>query len=227
MAAGPQIIVMSGGGDGAGLARALDQAAANKASAIISFGVAGGLAPGLASGAALVARSIVAEDGQRYYGDPKWSRRLSTALGGAPIVDMAGVDAPVVDHATKHALHLRTGAFAVDMESHIAARVAAAHGLPFAAFRVVADPAERRLPHAALVGMQADGSLALGAVARSLLRDPRQVPQLLQAALDARAAFTALLRGRKMLVGALGFTEFRELVLDLPPEDVIGRSLPV
>lgn len=218
---------MSGGGDGVGLARALDTAAANKASAIISFGVAGGLAPGLVSGSSLVARSIVAEGGERFYGDPVWSRRLSAALGGAPIVDMAGVDAPVIDHAAKRALHVKTGAFAADMESHIAARVAAAHRLPFAAFRVVADPAERRLPHAALVGMQADGTLALGAVARSILRDPRQLPQLLQTALDARAAFAALLRGRKMLAGALAFTELRELVLDMPAEDVIGGSLPV
>ncbi|WOJ91067.1 hypothetical protein RZS28_07245 [Methylocapsa polymorpha] len=93
LAAGPQIIVVSGGGDGVGLARALDTAAANKASAIISFGVAGGLAPGLVSGSSLVARSIVAEGGERFYGDPVWSRRLSAALGGAPIVDMAGVDA--------------------------------------------------------------------------------------------------------------------------------------
>jgi hopanoid-associated phosphorylase len=227
LAAGPQIIVVSGGGDGVGLARALNIAASNKASAIISFGVSGGLAPGLASGASLVARSIVAEDGQRFYGDPVWSRRLSAALGGAPIVDMAGVDAPVVDHAAKRDLHLRTGAFAADMESHIAARVAAAHRLPFAAFRVVADPVERRLPHAALVGMRADGTLALGAVARSILRDPRQAPQLLRTALDAHAAFAALFRGRKLLAGALGFTELRELVLDLPAEDVIRRSLPI
>jgi adenosylhomocysteine nucleosidase len=227
LAAGPRILVVSGGGDGPSLARALETAAENKASAIISFGVAGGLAPGLAPGSSLVARSIIAEDGERFHGDPAWSRRLSAALGGAPIVDMAGVDSPVVDHDAKRALHLKTGAFVADMESHIAARVAAAYRLPFAAFRVVSDPAERQLPHAALVGMQADGSLDLGAVARSLLRDPRQVPQLLQTALDAGAAFGALFRGRKMLAGALGFTDLRELMLDLPAEDVIGGPLQV
>lgn len=227
LAAGPRVLVMSGGGDGAALARALATAAADKASAIISFGVAGGLAPGLAPGSSLVARSIITESGERFDGDPAWSLRLSAALGGAPIVDMAGVDSPVIDHAAKRALHVKTGAFVADMESHIAARVAAAYQLPFAALRVVADPAERRLPHAALVGMQSDGTLALGAVARSLLRDPRQVPQLFQTALDARAAFEALFRGRKLLAGALGFTDFRELMLDMPAEDVIGGPLQV
>lgn len=227
MAAGPQVIVVSSGGDGANLARALAIAAASNASAIISFGVAGGLAPGLASGSALVARSIVAEDGERFYGDPVWSRRLSAALGGAPIVDMAGVDAPITDHVAKRALHIKTGAFAADMESHIAARVAAAYRLPFAAFRVIADPAERGLPHAALVGMRANGAVALAAVAHSLLRDPRQAPQLFRLALDAGAAFLALLRGRKLLAGALGFPEFCEPSLNLSAEDVIGGSLPV
>lgn len=218
--------MVSGGGDGPGLERALE-AVANEACAIISFGVAGGLAPGLAPGAKLVARSIIAESGERFHGDPDWSRRLSAALGGAPIVDFAGVNAPVVGPADKRALHASTGAHAVDMESHIAARAAAAYKLPFAAFRVVADPVDRQLPHAALVAMQADGTIALRALARSLLRDPGQIPQLLQTARDARAAFAALFRGRKMLAGALGFTDFRELMLDLPAEDILGGTLPL
>jgi adenosylhomocysteine nucleosidase len=216
--AGPQILAIAGGGDAAGLARALEAAVAKKPSAIISFGVAGGLAPGLAPGSKLIARAIIAEDGTRYYGDPVWSKRLSGALGGATIADIAGVDTPLAGHEEKHALHIKTGAHAADMESHIAARVAAAHRLPFAAFRVVADPAHRRLPHAALVALKPDGSLALAAIARSLLRDPRQIPQLLRTAHDAQAAFVALFRSRKLLAGTVGVSDFRELLLDVPAE---------
>ena len=73
-------------------------------------------------GSKLIARTVIAEDGARYYGDPVWSKRLSSALGGATIADIAGVDAPVAGHEEKHALHLKTGAHAADMESHIAAR---------------------------------------------------------------------------------------------------------
>ena len=205
----------------------MEAAVARKPSAIISFGVAGGLAPGLAPGSKLVARTIIAEDGARYHGDPVWSKRLSGALGGATIADIAGIDAPLAGHDEKHALHLKTGAHAADMESHIAARVAAAHKLPFAAFRVVADPAHRRLPHAALVAMRPDGSLALGAIAASILRDPRQIPQLLRTASDAQAAFVALFRSRKLLAGTLGFTDFREFLLDVPAEDILGGTLQV
>jgi hopanoid-associated phosphorylase len=225
LAAGPQVHALSGGGDGARLARDLHAAAAN-AGAIISFGVAGGLAPGLAPGSMLVARSISVEDGEPIFADPVWARKLSAALG-APIVDLAGVDLPVADCAGKRALHLRTGAHAVDMESHIAARVAADRGIPFAALRVVADPAERQLPHAALVAMRPDGAIAFGALIRSLARDPGQIPALMQTARDARAAFSALLRGRQMLAAGFGFADFSELVLDVPAEDELGRTLPV
>ncbi|MGH6795476.1 MAG: phosphorylase [Methylocella sp.] len=225
--AGPRVHAVSGTGDSLGLERALKAAVAKHASAIISFGVAGGLAPGLAPGSKLVARAVIAEDGARYYGDPAWSYRLAGALGGVTIGDIAGVDAPVAGCAEKCALHLKTGAQAVDTESHVAARVAAAHGLPFAAFRVVADPADRQLPHAALVAMKPDGSIALGAIASSIFRDPRQVPQLLRIALDARAAFAALFRGRKMIAGTLGFSDFREFLLDLPAEDELRGPLQV
>ncbi len=225
--AGSRVHAVSGNGDALVLERALKAAVAKQASAIISFGVAGGLVPGLAAGSKLVARAIIAEDGARYYSDPAWSRRLADALGGATIGDIAGVDAPVAGCAEKRALHSKTGAHAADTESHVAARIAAAHGLPFAAFRVVADPADRQLPHAALVAVKPDGSIALGAIAGSILRDPRQVPQLLRIALDARAAFAALFHGRKVIAGTLGFSDFHEFLLDMPAEDELGRPLQV
>ncbi|MCI0466858.1 MAG: phosphorylase, partial [Beijerinckiaceae bacterium] len=123
--------------------------------------------------------------------------------------------------------HLETGALAADTESHVAARAAAAHNLPFAAFRVVADPAHRQLPHAALAAIRPDGSIAVGAIAGSLLRDPRQIPQLVRTANDARAAFFALFRGRQLLSGALGFADFGEFLLDVPAEDILGGPLRV
>jgi len=232
VAAGPQVSVISSGGDSARLHSKLEHAARSPISAVVSFGIAGGLAPGLNAGTPLVGRAIVSEDGQIFESDRSWTQGLAKALGGAPIVDFAGVDAPVSHPAQKRALHVATGAVAVDMESHIAARFAAAHNLPFAAFRVVADPAERHLPHAALVGLRQDGTLAIGAVLRSLLAQPRQVPHLIRTALDTRAAFESLFRGRQMIAGRLGigdfgFGDFRESVLDVAREDILGGSLTV
>lgn len=227
LAKGDRIITVLACGDSAKLTRNLEHAMAQKPSAVISFGVAGGLAPGLRPGSKLVARAIVTASGERYASDVGWSARLSEALGGVPVVELAGIDAPVRDPAMKRDLFTTTGAFAADMESHVAARIAAAHGLPFAAFRVVLDPCERRLPHAALAAMRPDGGIALGAIARSLLRDPSQVPLLVRTARDARAGFWALSRGRKRLAHGLGFADFRELQLDVPAEDMLGRPLEV
>jgi hopanoid-associated phosphorylase len=227
IAAAPQVVTVSGGGDRTALAAQIETAIAAGAGAVISFGIAGGLAPGLESGSCLVARAVLTPDGARYETDRRWAQRLSALVGSAPIVDLVGVDTPVAGCRDKRRLHVDTGAVAVDMESHIAAEIAARHGIPFAAFRVVADTAEHSLPHAAVVGMRRDGSIAIAAVLGSLLRNPLQLAGLLRTALDARAAFAALFRGRKMVSGSFGFGDLRELVLDVPGEDVFSRSLPV
>jgi adenosylhomocysteine nucleosidase len=227
LAKGHRITTVLACGDRERLTRDLERAMTLKPAAVISFGVAGGLAPGLEPGTQLVARAIVTPNGERYASDASWAMRLSAVLGGAPLVDLAGIDEPVSDPVAKRDLFVTTGACAADMESHVAARIAAAYGLPFAAFRVVLDPCERRLPHAALAGMRPDGGIALGAIAHSILRDPSQIPQLVRTARDARAGFWSLSRGRKRLAHGLGFADFRELQLDMPAEDVFGRPLEV
>ena len=55
-----------------------------------------------------------------------------------------GVNSVVSDPADKHKLHTFTRAVAVDMESHLVARVADAHGLAFAAVRVISIPRTER-----------------------------------------------------------------------------------
>jgi hypothetical protein len=100
------------------------------------------------------------------------------------------------------------------MESHIAARIAAQHGVPFAACRVIIDPAERTLPPAALVGMRSDGRPDVFAVARSLIQQPRQVFALLRVVADLRAARSALTDGRRRLSGNLSFPSHAEMQLN-------------
>ncbi|MDR4306209.1 hypothetical protein IHQ68_06205 [Chelatococcus sambhunathii] len=117
---------------------------------------------------------------------------------------MVGVDGIVATAAEKAALRARTGAAAVDMESHIAERVARRHGLPFAVVRAVSDDARRSLPPAALVGMRPDGGVDLGAVLRSLAKDPAQLPALIATGRDAEKAFRALLRGFHRLRAGAG-----------------------
>jgi hopanoid-associated phosphorylase len=211
VASGPGISVLCGTAQR--YSDKLEAAVRAGGSGIISIGIAGGLAPGLAPGHWVVASGVI-NDGDRYATDGRWSAKLLQALPSAVYADISGVDAPVVGANDKSELHKRNGTVAVDMESHIAARIAAAHGVPFAACRVIIDPAERTLPPAALVGMRSDGRADVLAVVRSLLRQPQQLFALMRVVADARAARSALFRGRRRLGPDLSFPNADRLQLN-------------
>ncbi len=203
--AGEGVSVLVGGGASARLARDLDALCREDRDregrgvpGLISFGVAGGLAPGLAPGTICVADAILTPSGVEIATDAAWRRRLASALA-ARTGPFATADAPVAGIGGKAALHRATSALTVDMESHVVAEAAARHDLPLAALRVVTDPAGRALPHAASVGMRADGRVDLPAILLSLAHDPRQLPGLIRTGLDARLAFASLLRCRQLL----------------------------
>jgi adenosylhomocysteine nucleosidase len=199
----PRTRAVAGGGDAAQLERLIEQAIADGCRGVISFGMAGALRPGLSPGACLLGREVINES-RCYRADEAWTARLLAKLRGAEIVAIAGVDRPLVTQSQKQALFEATSAAAVDMESHVAARLAAKHALPFAILRVVADPQERTLPEAALAGMRADGTTDVAAVLSSLGKNPGQVPQLVRLAADAGRAYYALLRCHRRLGPGLG-----------------------
>jgi len=205
IAGGPGVSVICS--QGQRLAAALEFAVERGACGIISFGVAGGLAPGLAVGDWVAAAAVITGQ-RRFPTDQAWTRSLRERLPQAVQADIFGMDSPAADPERKQSLYAQTGAVAVDMESHIAAEIAAAHQIPFAASRVIIDPADRPLPPAALVGLRSDGTADTVAVLRSVLQQPSQLPALVRTALDARIAGAALRRGRPMLGVGLGFPDF-------------------
>jgi adenosylhomocysteine nucleosidase len=214
IAAGPGVRCIAVGTGSHRLAAMLERELACGAHAVISFGIAGGLAEDVAAGAWLVARAIVTP-AERWPCDAAWTTALAERLPGTIVADLAGADALITHPRAKRALHRATGAAAVDTESHIAAAVAAKHGLPFAAFRVIADSARRRLPPVASVALAPDGKIDRTAVLRSLTGTPGQIPSLLRTAVDARRAFRALLRGRRLLGPGLAYPDLGELLLDV------------
>src|SRR6185437_13555113 len=149
---------IAGGLDAPALMAALEREVNRGACGIISFGIAGGLVPGMVPGTWLVGRGIVTS-GAYLPCAAAWTALLRERLPGACFADIAAADAPVIDANAKRALHRAASAVAVDTGSHIAAAVAAAHGVPFAAFRVIADPAERALPAAASAALRPGGTI--------------------------------------------------------------------
>ena len=188
--AAPGVEVAVGAGD-------LDRLVAGK-QGVISIGIAGALAPGLQPGTWVVAAAV--RDGADLLPtDPDWTGRLIARLPAVERGTLLGLDAIAATAEQKAELHRKSGAIAVDMESHLAARVARRHGLPFAAARVISDAAHRTLPKAARVGMRLDGGVDLPAVLGSLLARPWQLPALIRTGWEAEQAFRALLRGHRML----------------------------
>lgn len=200
---------LAGGGDERRLASLIERSIAHGGiRGLISFGIAGGLRPGLASGTILVGTSVVS-GGTPYMTDERWSDRLFEALPNAESGAIVGSKAVIADPGDKQKLYMATGAFAADMESHIVARLAAEHRLPFAVLRVIADTSRQRLPPAAVNGLKPDGTPDIAAVLKSLMVRPGQLPSLLLTANATRRAMRGLFRCYRLLGPGLGFADLR------------------
>jgi adenosylhomocysteine nucleosidase len=208
IAAGPGMTVICSSSDPQQLRALLTVFDPSTIRGVISFGVAGGLDPSLRSGDVVVATEVSA-------GDTRWLAGLalnetliaSVALGRRRVVRgaLAGVENLVAARAGKAALRSETGAAAVDMESHIAAAYAAEAGLPFAALRVIADPASRALPEIAKTAIKPNGDIDLRKVLRGVARNPRTLRDLVSTGIDFNRALRSLRGCRGFLLGGEGF----------------------
>jgi adenosylhomocysteine nucleosidase len=211
--AAPGVEVVAGGGDHRRLEAELEGLAPG-VRGIISIGIAGALAPGLRPGRWVVA-TAVHDRGAVLPTDPDWTDWLASRLPGAERGVLLGVDTVAATAGQKAELRRASDAIAVDMESHVAARVARHHRRPFVAARVISDAAHRTLPPAARVGMKSDGGVDLQAVLRSLLLAPWQLPALIRTGLEAETAFRALLRGHRLLGPGFGGPNLGKLPPDM------------
>jgi adenosylhomocysteine nucleosidase len=208
IAAGPGMTVICSSSDPQQLRALLTVFDPTTIRGVISFGVAGGLDPTLKSGDVVVATEVLA-------GDARWLAGLSlnedlidsVGLGSRRIVRgrLAGTEEVVVARDVKAALHSETGAAAVDMESHIAAEYAAKAGLPFAALRVVSDPAHRALPPLAMVAIKPNGDIDLPRILRGVARNPLTLFELVSTGLDFSRALKSLRGCRGFLLGGESF----------------------
>ncbi len=212
--AGPDIRPVIGGGDAAALEQRLTAELANGARRILSIGICGALSPALRVGDAIIASEIV-DSSDSYPTHGPWSRELASRLPHAVLAPLAGSDEIAADRETKERLRASTRASAVDMESHIAARIAQKRGVPFAALRIVSDAAHRTLPSAARVAMRPTGGIDLAAVIRAVRLAPRQLPALVRTAWEAEIAFAALFRCRCALDGGFAGSDLGKLALDV------------
>jgi adenosylhomocysteine nucleosidase len=200
------VTAVAAGGDEARLIELIEHSLVRGARGIISFGIAGGLRPGFAPGTCIVGTNVNFQ-GQSYPVDAQWSNRIAGILSHVECGTVAGTRLAIAEPSDKKALHDATGAISVDMESHVVARIATERGLPFAILRVIADPADQRLPPAAANGLKPDGRPDVVAVVKSLSSEPGQLPDLLRIAIYTRRAMASLFRCHRLLGPGLGFVD--------------------
>ncbi len=209
IAAGPGVShVVCSGSDPGRLRKRLSRLDPTGLRAVVSFGIAGGLDPSLQPGDVVVATAIIAESGAwKVPGGvvSAMADRVRASGIGVAQGPLVGVEEPVLLPTEKATMRRETDAIAVDMESHIGAAYAAANELPFAAIRVISDPAIRALPPLAKQALKADGRIDFGAVATGLARAPSELSKLLRAGGDVGRAFAGLRRCRRFLDFGLCF----------------------
>ncbi|AWN42249.1 phosphorylase [Methylobacterium durans] len=207
LAAGPGVAAIGAGGNPHRLQAMLAERVQPGCRAVVSIGIAGGLDPDLLPGDVVIASAVQAGN-RRYEADASIAAALLARLArpGLKVLpgDLAGVDAAVLSLEGKADLWSRTGAAAVDMESHVAAAFAERHGVPFAAIRVVCDPAHRALPAFAAQALKPNGEPDILAVLAALARGSAKVGGLVRLARDSKAAFGSLARCRALLGPGLG-----------------------
>ena len=201
---GSLVSVSGVGGDSA--AHAARDLVAAGVGALLSWGVAGGLDPALGRGAVLLPAEVLrpAAGGgplplQRFATCRSWRARLDAAL--APRVRVAcgallTSALPLGTAQIKAQMFQETRAVAIDMESAAVAAVAADHGLPFVALRVILDTARDSLPASLLHGLEPAPGARTRSRAWSLLRPlllaPADWGALLRLAAQYRLARRAL-----------------------------------
>ncbi|HTX48298.1 MAG TPA: hypothetical protein VME40_02800, partial [Caulobacteraceae bacterium] len=195
--------VVIGGGCATTLAATLQDELSRGVAGVISFGLCGALDPSLRVGDVVVGESVADPD-DGFAADAAWAHRLVQGVPGARLGTFARAERVVGSLDEKAELRRRTGASAVDLESYVVARLARWFGAPFAILRAVSDTADRTLPHAARVGLGADGRPAIGPVLASLRSNPWQIGSLIRTALEAEDAFHALEHARQALGPRLG-----------------------
>lgn len=202
---GPGIVAIAGGGLAERLEQALHQAAANGAAGIISYGLTGGLADGLRIGDWVVGNRLTGAIDHECH--TAWRDALASRLQGAHIGTFFADGRMIDTIVEKRALGVTHNALAVDMESHVAAGVARAHGLPFAIARIVSDEVGHLLPHAITVSMRPDGGFDRTAMRASLAVDPGQMRDVTQTMAQFAAGFRGLRSGAKLMGERLAFPD--------------------
>lgn len=166
-------------------------------SALLSVGFAGALAADLAEGQTVEPLGVSHVEGGR-------ALRLD---GPCPspteaAAELLSVDQLAATPEAKHALHRRSGARLVDMETHALAECCLRHRLPMYSVRVISDDARSTLPPESADWVREDGTIDTRAAAAYVTLRPWSMPRLLAMQRSAQRNARTLGQRLTQLLGA-------------------------
>lgn len=145
---------------------------------LMSFGIAGGLEPGLPIGSTIIGTQVVSVDGT-WQCDGQWINELSQKLPEAHCGGVWGSEFLVPTAREKRTLYEKSRCLIVDMESQCAAQIASEANIPLAVVRVVCDSSDMDVPQLVMAAISEDGSINIGKALWHVMRNPKQIPDLL------------------------------------------------
>lgn len=164
----------------------------NTVTSFLSFGVAGGLSYDLKSGDIVIGTYALDCNNNKINSCNILTNNIINSLKDIKYT-LGGI------FGSLHPLNideknykLESIACAVDMETLTMAQIAQKHNIPFAIIRTISDSVDVKLPHAAIVAINQNGSINYAAMIKSLLIDITQIKDLIILAISSRKAFNSL-----------------------------------
>ncbi len=179
------IILMYSGAGAENARKAAEFLVSKGVTQLISWGCAAALSPDLKMGDLVLADSLLNSDGLEMPVNAAWHQHAKTILGSQVAIYKGALiasDKIISTAKEKQALHEKTGAIALDMESIAIAEIAQHYALPFLAIRAIADPASMDLPLAISKSLNEHGEVDIPKIIASLVFNPKEIPHLIQLA---------------------------------------------
>ncbi len=200
---GSELVVATAGPGAVNAGRSAERLLAEGCTVLLSWGVAGALHSKVTPGTVIVVRRIYADDDAPATADDGVTQWLSATLKSldAQVGDVYTAPRAVASPQEKSALYARFGAGAVDMESAAIARAALDANAKFGCVRAIVDPAQFRLPHAALHGLGPTGRVRATAALAQIIRHPAEIPDVIRLARWYRVALARLELAARALCG--------------------------
>ncbi len=170
----------------------------NGATKLLSFGIAGGLEPGLPIGSMIIGSQVMSMDNSSAC-DSGWIGELMQKFPHAHCGGVWGSETIVATGREKKALYEKSRCLIVDMESQCVAQIAAEAQVPFGVIRVVCDNADMDVPPVVMEAIGEDGRILAGRALWSLVRKPKQIPDLFHVMQGTGRALKVLKESARLL----------------------------